>query len=425
MLVGVGIDHRNAPVEWRERLRFTPAATREWLSLARMHGVEEGVLLSTCNRTEAYLICDEETWPVIETWLMSDWGRRAGMRPEALRPDVQVRERGDAARHLFRVAAGLESILVGEGEILAQVKEAYALARATQSVGTRTNVLFQAALKAGRQARRESDLGRYALSPGAAVVAMAKEHLGSLAGKTVWVWGSGMIARPVIEHLREAGVDVVVTSRTEANARRVAGDGPIVPWPERERALIEADGLVCAVAGDRPWLEAAAVAQAMAGRPGRPLFVVDFGVPRNAEPEVGAIDGVVVRGVDDMQDVVAQNRALRESVAEDAGAIVDRAVDQYLRSHQERRAAPLIRSLYSKAESVRQTELDRTLRRMPDLTDAEREAVDHLTQRIVRRLLNDPALALRSGATGAEAAILLKAAASLFGLDRAEDAQEG
>ncbi|MCL6596602.1 MAG: glutamyl-tRNA reductase [Firmicutes bacterium] len=426
MLVEVGVDHRTAPLAVRERLSFGPAAAREWLALARLHGMQEGVLLSTCNRTEAYLLAAEEAWPVLRSWLAADWARRASRSPAALEALLRVRMREEAVRHLFRVASGLESILVGEGEILAQVKEAYAAARAADSVGARLHGLFQAALRVGRQARRESDLGRYALAPGAAVVAMAQEALGELAGRSAWVWGSGAMGRPVVEHLAAAGLAVTVTSRTPAHARAAAGAVAAVrPWSERRRALAEADALVLAVGGEGPWLGAEEAARAMAARPGRPLFVFDFGVPRNAEEGVAAVEGVTWRGVDDLRRLVEANRTRRQAAADAAARAVDAAVAEFMRLHRERRAAPLIRSLYDKAEAVRRAELERTLRRLPDLGAAERAAVEQLTRRIVRRLLNDPALALRSGAAEGDATDLMRAAASLFGLEAGEEVEGG
>ena len=323
----------------------------------------------------------------------------------------------EAARHLFRVAAGLESILVGEGEILAQVKAAYATARAAESVGPRLHGLVQSALAAGRKARRETDLAREALAPGAAAVILAGEALGGLAGRNAWVWGSGTIGRPLVGHLADAGVAVTVASRSDANARRAAGArGRVRPWTERMAALDEADVLVTAVGADGPWLTVRDVERAMSRRRGRTLFVLDFGVPRNTEEGVARVAGVCWRSVDDLQAVVERGRRRRMRAARQAAAVVDAALEAYVRAHQERRAAPLIRSLYMKAEAMRAEEVARALRRLPALGPAEREAVEHLSRRIVRRLLNDPALALRSGAGAGDPESLLEAAASLFGL---------
>jgi glutamyl-tRNA reductase len=418
----IGIDHTRAPVALRERLSFAPAAQRDWLALARLHGMDEGVLLSTCNRTEAYLVCEDAVWPVLRAWLVADWARRCGREAAALEALGHGREGADAARHLFRVAAGLESILLGEGEILAQVKTAYATARAAESVGPRLHGLFQAALGAGRQARRQTALGREALAPGAAAVILAVEALGDLRGRRAWVWGSGTIGRPLVQHLADAGADVTVTSRTTAHAAEAAGEGGRVrPWDERLAALSEADVLVTAVGGAGPWLSQRDVARAMEERAGRPLFILDFGVPRNSEEGVAAVAGVSWRGVDDLRAVVERGRRRRQRAAREASAIVDEALDAYVRDHQERRAAPLIRSLYQKAEAVRAEELARTLRRLPDLGQAERDAIERLSRRLVGRLLNDPALALRTGAAAGDPQSLLDAAASLFGLGTEAD----
>lgn len=422
MLALVGVDHTAAPVAVRERLNFAPPAQREWLDLARLHGMDEGVLLSTCNRTEAYLVCAEAVWPVLRAWLVADWARRSGREAAALEAIAHVVTGEAAARHLFRVSAGLESVLLGEGEVLAQVKAAYAAARAARSVGSRLHGLFQSALRAGRQARRETALGREALAPGAAAVLLATEALGDLRGLTAWVWGSGTIGRPLVEHFASAGAVVTVASRTPAHARAAAGDHARTrPWSERLDALLEADVLVTAVAGEGVWLTTAAVRGAVGRRAARPLFVFDFGVPQNTEAGVAAVAGVIWRGVDDLQTLVERNRLRRARAARAAGALVDKALADYLRAHQERRAAPLIRSLYTKAEAVRTDEVARALRRLPGLGATEREAIEQLSRRIVRRLLNDPALALRSGAGAGDPRSLLEAAASLFGLaDEAE-----
>jgi glutamyl-tRNA reductase len=427
VLALVGVDHTRAPVSVRERLAFAPAAQREWLELARLHGMAEGVLLSTCNRTEAYLVCDEAVWPVLRAWLLADWARRAGRDGTGLEAMTRTLDGEAATRHLFRVAAGLESVLLGEGEILAQVKAAYAGAHAAGSVGSRLHGLFQAALRAGRQARRETALGREPLAPAPAALALASEAVGDLSGRSAWVWGSGTIGRPVVEHLAAAGADVTVASRSRVHARAAAGDRARTrAWQERDAALDEADVLITAVAGEGPWLTAEAAARAMARRPGRPLFVFDFGVPRNCADGVAAVSGITWRGVDDLQALVERSRLRRARAARTAAALVDAAVGEYLRDHRERRAAPLIRSLYTKAEAIRAEEVARALRRLPALDAAEREAVERLTRRIVRRLLNDPAIALRGGVGGAAGADLLAAAASLFGLaGPAEESGQG
>lgn len=422
MLWLVGVDHTRAPVALRERLSLGPAGTREWLALARLHGLEEGVLLSTCNRSEAYMVADEAVWPVLRAWLVADWSRRAGLRADALEQNLREASGAAAVRHLFRVASGLEAVLVGESEILAQVKEAYAIARAGGSAGARVHALFQAALGAGRRVRRETDLGRESVAPGAAAVLLASESLGDLNGLSAWVWGSGAIGRPLVGHLTGAGASVTVTSRTEAHARGAAAAlAQVRPWSERRLALTEADILVTAVSGAGTWLEAADVAEAMDVRRGRRLFIFDFGVPRNTDPALADVPGVVRLGVDDLQAVVERGRSQRERAARAAGRIVDEAVESFVRGHQERRAAPLIRSLYAKAETMRAEEVEWALRRMPELSEAGRARIEQLSRRLVRRLLNDPALALRNGAGGEDASTLLAAAASLFGLDSEND----
>jgi len=428
LLNSVGVDHTRVPLPVRERLRLDPARAREWLEVARMHGAAEAAVLSTCNRTEVVVSCDDGAWPVLRAWMAADWSRRAAVDATRLEALWVVRERGDAVRHLFRVCAGLESVLVGEGEILAQVKDAYAVARAAGAVGPVLHPLFQAALRAGRQARRDTALGGVAQSPGAAVVELARDALdGDLAGRSAWVWGSGTIGRAAVEHLVEAGAVVRVASRTAANARAAAGErAQAVAWADREAAMVDADVLVLAVSGAQAWLDAPELAEAMAGRPDRPLFVVDFGVPRNAHPGVAHVAGVRLVGVDDLGAHLALGRARLEAAAAEATALVDDAVAIFLREHRQRRAAPLIRSLYEKAETVRRDELARTLRRLPDLPPQAREALEHLTHRIVRRLLNDPALALRAGAAGANDSEFFATAASLLGLvDETGDAGAG
>lgn len=427
MLVAVCVDFRRAPLAWRQRLAFGSTEVRDWVGLARMHGSSESVLLSTCNRTEAYLSVEDEVWPVLRSWILADWTRRTGLAAAFLSDAVQIYEERDAVHHLLRVAASLESMLLGEGEILAQVKEAYGLARSLGSVGPELHALFQAALKTGRSVRRDGELGRHAVTPGAAVVRLSEAAIGgSLDGRQAAVWGSGTMARRSAQHLVAAGARVTLTSRTAGHAQQLAedlgGTGRIVPWEERLAMVESADVLVLAVrtgdaifTADDAW--AVARARVAEGAAPAPLFVFDFGVPRNASEDLDDVDWVTVRGIDDLREVTSQGQSLRQEAAERASRVIEAAADEFWGISRERRAVPLIRSLHAKAEEIGREEVAKALRRLPDLDDRARAEVERLAHRIVARLLNEPTVALRTGAREENAEALLRSAVMLFGLD--------
>lgn len=427
MLVAVCVDFRRAPLSWRQRLAFGAPEVRDWTGLAGLHGSRESVLLSTCNRTEAYLSVEEEVWPVLRSWILADWTRRTGLATSLLTDAVQVYEGREAVHHLLRVASSLESMLLGEGEILAQVKEAYGLARSIGSVGPELHALFQAALKTGRSVRRDGELGRHSVTPGAAVVRLSETALGgSVHGHEAAVWGSGTMGRRSAEHLAAAGARVTVASRTPEHAQRLVGNlggsARAVAWTDRLTVLEDADILVLAVRTGEAIFTAKAARAASTRRKREssgpaPLFVFDFGVPRNTAEDLVELDWVTVRGVDDLREVTTQGQSLRAQAAERAGRAVALAVAEFWGKGRERRAVPLIRSLHAKAEEIAREEVAKSLRRLPEMDERSQAEVERLAHRIVARLLNEPTVALRAGAREEDAETLLRSAVRLFGLE--------
>ena len=392
----LGVNHRSAPVEIRERLALSGTALDDALDLLGEYAAH-GVILSTCNRTEVYAVSPKNT-PLRE--LAEFVSLCGGVAPSDLAPHFYREHQEGAARHLFRVAAGLDSMIVGESQILGQVRTALEAAQARGCADHALTRLFRQALRAGRRAREETGIGRSAASVSSAAVELARSVLGDLRPCTVLVVGAGETGKLSAKSLMGSGAgSLLVTNRGYESARDLAAKlgGKAVPFERMGEALAGADIVISATGAPHFVLEARAVREAMEQRPERPLFLVDIAVPRDIDPEAGKLPNVHLRDIDDLQDVSLANLKARSREA----AKVERIVDaEMLRFHQWWRslgAIPTIRELRTKAETMRRAELEKTLRRLPDLTEEQRARVGALTRAIVNRVLHDPIARLRKG----------------------------
>jgi glutamyl-tRNA reductase len=379
-LVLVGLSHHVAPVELREQVALAPASAAE---LARK--LAPAVCLSTCNRTEIYLEAD-------------DVAAAAELATEALgRLDVLYRLTGEAAAiHLFRVAAGLDSLVPGEGEILGQVRAAY-------EAGSRGPVLdrvFRQALHAGKRVRHETAIGESPASAASAAAALAQQVFGNLAGKRVLLIGAGKAAGQAADNLRSRGAEIVVANRTASDAS--------VPLDRIAAELAAADVAVSATGAPGFVLTAADV-----GRRTRPLLLVDLAVPRDIDPAVGALDGCYLYDIDDLEAVVQATLAGRRSEASRAEAIVAAEAERFRAWQASLEVVPAIASLRAWAEEIRERELERVRGK---LSETERSAVESVTARLVDKLLHLPTVRLKQAAAGAEGPQYANTVRDLFGL---------
>ena len=417
-LIAVGVNHRTAPVALRESLDFRRAGLDAALeALSRRELVREAVIVSTCNRVELYAAVDSDTVADACARFLADYH---GVAWETLAPHLFVLRGADAARHLFRVAAGLDSLVVGEPQILGQVKEAFAASERARRTGALIGRAFTTAFTAGKRVRtRDRPRRRGAVSVSYAAVALAKKILGTLEGRDVLILGAGEMAELTAVHLRDqAARRVTVTSRTLATAAALADrlGGRAVAWDQMPQALREADVVVCATGASEPVLTRRAVEAAMRSRRGRPLFLVDIAVPRDVDADAGAVDQVFLYNIDDLQAIVAESLAKRAGELAHAERIVAEELDRFAAWMQSRKVVPTVVALRQRFDAIRQAELRRLEPRLAALPPDARARVDEITHLIVEKLLLAPTEQLKSAGDDDTLVSYADAVARLFEL---------
>jgi glutamyl-tRNA reductase len=425
-IVCIGLSHHTAPVEVRERHAFPATRMAEALVALRDYGaVKEAVMLQTCGRLEIYAEIDDYEAGVTQLKsFLSNFGHRSTEYDiESFLYTLLGRQ---AIEHLFRVSTGLDSMLIGEAEILGQVKEAYAQAQHAQSLGKILHRLFREALNAGKTARSQTRIGDESVSVATAAVEAAKAKLGTLQGKSVVVIGAGNMGRIAVKRLRNEGADrLIVTNRSMSRARELiaeAGFGEAIELPGLVEALAAADLVVTSTGASHFVVTRAGVAEAMAQRPQRPLFIVDIAVPRDAEPEVAEIPNVTLVDIDGLKTAVDEKLDIRRESIPAVEEIIDEYIVRFGHWYQARVAVPVIATLTQKAEAVRTTELERLFARCPELTERERLLITGMTMTIVSKLLHSVILKIREKATSnaAEALSHARVLDELFELNLAE-----
>lgn len=400
-----GLSYHHTPVEVRERFAFggeelVPALR----SLPRALG--GAAILSTCNRTELYLAGDAAAGRTAAVEALA--AARGGPAPEGA--VFYHLEGAEAVRHLFRVAAGVDSLVVGESEILGQVREAFSAATAAGSSNAVLARLFHSALRVGRRARSETEIGAHGLSVSALAVSLSRRLLGSLRRKTVLVVGAGEAGRRAAAALVHAGAGrLLVTTRRSGLAEEIARDlgGVCLPFASLAEALKEADVVISSTAAPAAIVSRADVATAMAQRgEGRPLVIVDIAVPRDFDAAVASLPGVHLFDIDDLQEAAEANLAARRREVAAVEAIVAEEAQRFQAWLDGRRVEPTVAALRRKAEAVRRAELERTLARLGHLNEADRRRIEAMSKALVKRILHAPVARLRDGANEGHAAAL-------------------
>jgi glutamyl-tRNA reductase len=418
-VVLAGVSHKTAPLDLRERLALTPARTRCLVGgMVSAGDAAEAVAISTCNRTELYLLQHDDAHAADEV-AIAELLAVAGEH-DPLPQDAFYVLRGERALlHLYRVAAGLDSLVPGEAEILGQVREALALSRAENAVGPVLSRLFQSAIETGRRVRTQTAIGTSPASVGSVGAVVAREALDGLDDATVLLVGAGKIAELCAVNLLARGAGrTLVMNRTMQKAAALADrfDGEPVPMDELEQRLSEADVVVCATNAPHAVVHAEQVQRAIAARNGRPLVLIDLAVPRDVEPAVGDLPGVVLHDIDALERVVSRNRAARANEAEQVEAIVAAEAERFRRWLAALDVVPAITGLRDRAEAIRAAELARYEGRWEALGPRDRELVERLTRSIVRKLLHEPTVRLKDGAIDNEGRDLAAAVHALFDL---------
>jgi glutamyl-tRNA reductase len=397
-LLLLGVSHKTAPIDLRERLDFSSrdlGAAVE--ALATRASTAESVVLSTCNRSEIY-VASGDPFQAREdvTAFVSEYH---ALDPDVFMPHVFAHSDEAAARHLFRVAAGLDSLVVGEPQILGQVKEAFQTASDRRCTGPILSKLFHWSFGVGKRVRTETALGEGAVSISYAAVALARKIFGRLEGRRVVVIGAGEISTLTAEHLRAHGVgEMLITSRTAASADALAAavGGVTVSWDEAMAALLHADIVVTATGSQRPILTRSHVEAATGRRRSDPLFIIDMAVPRDVEAAVGDLEQVFLYNVDDLQTIVHENLSRRIAEIQHAEAIVSEELDKFASWQRSRGAVPTVVALRQRFDAIRRSELQRLDGKLASLSPDARARVDEITRLIVEKLLLDPTEQLKA-----------------------------
>ena len=418
-VVVVGLNHRTVPLELLERMTVNPTNLPKALhDLTERSHLNEVVVLSTCLRTEVY--AEAERFHGALADVRNFLGEWSGEPPEVFSDLLYAYFDDAAVNHLFTVAAGLDSAVVGEGEILGQVREAWERAREESSAGPAMARLFRHGLEVGKRVRTDTAIGRGVTSISAAAVAMAAQELGSLEGAGVLVVGAGEMGEGMAVALADRGARrILVSSRTGARAEAVAErvKGATVELGELDSALPEVDVVLTGTGAPGTVLGVPEVSSALARRDGRPLLIVDIAVPRDVEAAVAGLEGVRLLDMDDLVSFADAGLAARQGEVDRVREIVAEEVERYEADSNVRRVAPIVAALHEQAETVRQAELERLSARLAGLDDRQREAVEALTRGLVAKLLHEPTVRLKGEAGSARGERLAEALQALFGLE--------
>jgi glutamyl-tRNA reductase len=418
-LLALGVSHKTAPLELRERLSLTEGRAAGALrELTEAPGVHEAAAISTCNRTELYLVVSDSV--DAESTALGVLTRQAEIRPTELLGHLYSLRSGEAARHLLRVTAGLDSMIVGEAEIQGQVKRAYELALVEGATGPILNRLFRGALTAGGRARQETGISEKGLSIPSVAVELARRTLGDLGERRVLVIGAGETSELVARALAARGVATVfVANRHYDRAIGLAQrfDGTAVRFDELPEQLAAADIVVSATNSPHHIVERDDIAEVMAGRDGRPLLLVDIAVPRDVEPACREIAGVSLHDIDDVQQIVERNASGREAEARLAERIIEGELDRFERWLASLEVVPTISALRGRADEIVRRVLTENDPRWESLSEADRERVGAMVKAIASRLLHEPTLRMKRSAGSDDAYLYVSALRELFGLD--------
>jgi glutamyl-tRNA reductase len=395
-ILAIGVSHKTAPVAVREKLALPPGRATEFLrDLRGDAAVREAVAISTCNRTELYVVGD----PVeAETAALGMLARQAGIRPTELAGPMYSLRNCDAARHLYRVTSGLESMVIGEAEVQGQVKRAHEHALESGTAGPLTNRLFRAALATGKRVRTETAIGDGHLSTSSVAVALAREELGDLRGRHVILIGAGETGELTAEALAAEGVETIfVANRRRDRALSLANrfGGAAVSFDDLPDELGRADMVLASTASPHPIIGEAEMAEVMAARDARPLLMIDLAVPRDIDAACGELPGVTLHDIDDLQAVIARNRRVRQVEARRAEGIIEEEIQHFARWLGSLEVLPTIAALQERGREIAFSVLAENEPRWESLSERDRERLAAMAQAIATRLLHEPTVRMK------------------------------
>ncbi|MEW6325514.1 MAG: glutamyl-tRNA reductase [Nitrospirota bacterium] len=423
----VGLNHETAPVEVREQLAVAEKQLGDALARLRaLPGITEGLILSTCNRVEVYAVAQEtdDGFERVRQFLLS---LHPSLTMAALEPHLYSYAAADAIRHLFRVASSLDSMVVGEPQILGQLKDAFEAAMAHRTTGLVLNKLVSRALSAAKRVRTETKIAENAVSVSFAGVQLAKKIFGRLEETSVLLIGAGEMAELAARHLVALGVRrVVICSRHQERAARVAAEfqGQAFGLDQAVPQMEQSDIVLCSTGATHYLVQYDDVRRVIHLRKNRPIFFIDLSVPRNIDPRINEIDNVFLYDIDDLQQVVEANRRERAKEAERAEPIIAAELDSAVRWLKSLDVVPTIVALREKAEAIRQAEMERLIGRVKTLSPDQVEAIERFADSLVKKLLHSPFAALKQEADSANGSLYIEAARRLFQLDPSKPPQE-
>jgi len=422
-IVDIGMNHETAPVELRELIAFGGHNIRDVMNTIRgIKDIKESIVLSTCNRVEILFTTDKEK--EAKESVTEFLSRVSGITKEELGPILYIYTNEEAIRHIFRVGASLDSMIVGEPQILGQVKEAYRIAVDHKSSSVILNRLMHRTFSLAKKIRTETDISGSAVSVSFAAVELGKKIFGDLQGKKVLLIGAGEMAELAATYLLNNKIaEILVANRTFSRAVELADHfhGKAISFEEIGDQLLEVDIVLTSTASPEPIISFNQVRTTMRGRKNRPLFFIDIAVPRDVEPRVNGIENVFVYDIDDLRGVVESNVNKRRGEAVKAERMVDEEVIKFTEWLKTLDVVPTIVALKDKCESIRQSELKKTLSSLGNLTPEHREAVENLTISIAKKILNDPIVFLKRKEDRASRNLYLDIARKLFNLDTDSD----
>jgi glutamyl-tRNA reductase len=411
----IGVNHKTAPVELREQLAISekklPEALRQLLGIS---GIREGMILSTCNRVEVLAHTSNGT-----TDLRDFLHQHFSLEPSSYEPHLYQYREHDVVRHVFRVASSLDSMVVGEPQILGQVKEAYATARAAGAVQSHLDLLLTRAFAVAKRVRTETAVGSSSVSIASCAVDLAGKIFGSLEGKQVCLIGAGKMSEIAARHLLARGAGpIFVANRTFERAQKLAQNfgGHAIRFDDLYEHCEQADIVITSTGAPVTIFRREHAERFLSRRKNRPMFFIDIAVPRDVDPELNKLDGIFVYDIDDLQQAVTSNSAGRGKEAERAERIIDDEVERFQARLKSLHVVPAILSLQDYVETIRQAELDRVRGRLGALSAEQEQALEALTRGIVNKILHTPITRLKSAAAGPEITTLVEAFKKIFNL---------
>jgi len=419
-IVIIGLNHRSATVDVRERLAVPASKMGESLyQLCAIPVIEEGLILSTCNRVEICALV-KDTQKGVEAIKQFLLRSHPDLSMEMIVPSLYIYSSTEAIRHLFRVASSLDSMIVGEPQILGQLKDAFEQAILHKTTGVILNKAFKKAISVGKRIRTETKIAESAVSVSYAAVELAKKIFGKLTKKTVLLIGAGEMAELAAKHLVSNGVaSISVVNRTYERAVELAKSFKGIPvkfedYPEK---MIKSDIVLCSAGAPHYLIRKEEVRQAIALRKNSPIFFIDISVPRNIDPEINELDNVFLYDIDDLQQAVESNIASRKKEAIKGEAIIEEEIKRFATWFKSLAAVPMIVALKARAEGIRQTELERVSGKLEGLSATQQKALEGLTQSIVNKLLHRPLTVLKEEVHSKNGNMILETTRKLFDLD--------